>query len=269
MRSGGGHSGRAPHLVVPKRGDLRSKPTRSLPTGASTPSCRISSGAVAYETLPKRDRKEKHLAVAAHLLGRWGRDEDEIIEVIASHYLEAFRLAPTAPDAPEVKATAREMIVRAGERAADLAASDGAQGYFEQALELTEDDFGSAACTQRLADGRLGWSSRGGGAHFDEAISILDSIGEEPRNARARPTLPRSTCTKVASKKVSSAWRSVSLLADEEGDAASPRWPPSWAASISSWRPCHRCHASRAHATLPRRAAPPSPAAVARAQHES
>ena len=68
---------------------------------------------VAYETLPKRERKQKHLAVAAHLLGAWTSDEDEIVEVVASHYLEAYQLAPGAPDAEDVKAKARDLLVRA------------------------------------------------------------------------------------------------------------------------------------------------------------
>ena len=72
--------------------------------------------AVAYETLPKRDRKQKHLAVAAHLLETWTSDEDEIVEVVASHFLTAYQLAPSAPDAEEVKSRARELLTRAAER---------------------------------------------------------------------------------------------------------------------------------------------------------
>ncbi len=62
---------------------------------------------VAYETLTRRDRKDRHLAVAA-CLERPGRGEDdEFVEVIASHFLEAYKLGPDAPDAMEVKTSAR------------------------------------------------------------------------------------------------------------------------------------------------------------------
>jgi len=38
---------------------------------------------VAYETLARRDRRERHLAAAAHLEAAWGAKEDEIVEVVA------------------------------------------------------------------------------------------------------------------------------------------------------------------------------------------
>ena len=42
--------------------------------------------------------------------------------MLASHYLDAYRELPDAEDAGEIKAKAREMLRRAGERAASLAA---------------------------------------------------------------------------------------------------------------------------------------------------
>ena len=53
---------------------------------------------VAYETLSKRERKTRHLAAAEHLETRFA-DEDEIAEVLASHYLAAVEAAPEAEDA--------------------------------------------------------------------------------------------------------------------------------------------------------------------------
>jgi tetratricopeptide (TPR) repeat protein len=58
-------------------------------------------------------------------------------EIVASHYLTALELDPEADDASEIEARARATLVKAGERAAALAASGSAQRYFEQALELT------------------------------------------------------------------------------------------------------------------------------------
>ena len=40
---------------------------------------------VAYETLPKKDRKAMHLRVAEFLQRAWGVDEAELVEVVASH----------------------------------------------------------------------------------------------------------------------------------------------------------------------------------------
>jgi hypothetical protein len=49
---------------------------------------------VAYDTLAKKDRRVRHLAAAEHLERTWTGDEDEIVEVIAAHYAEAYRSAP-------------------------------------------------------------------------------------------------------------------------------------------------------------------------------
>ena len=49
---------------------------------------------VAYETLSKRERRARHLAAAAHLSAAFAEDEDEVVEVIASHYVAAHEAAP-------------------------------------------------------------------------------------------------------------------------------------------------------------------------------
>src|SRR5205823_6003824 len=54
---------------------------------------------VAYETISKRDRKARHLAVASFLEENWAADDDEIVQVVASHYLDAYEAAPDAEDA--------------------------------------------------------------------------------------------------------------------------------------------------------------------------
>jgi class 3 adenylate cyclase len=108
---------------------------------------------VAYETLSKRDRRAKHLAAAAFLSASLA--DDEVVEVLAAHYLSAYRAAPEAPDALEIKERAREALAQAGERAASLAAAAEAQRYFEQAAELSEDKLVHAALTDRA--GQMAW----------------------------------------------------------------------------------------------------------------
>src|SRR5262249_1874047 len=66
--------------------------------------------AVAYETLSRRDRKALHLAVADHLADEWGAEEEEIVEVVASHYVEALQAVPDADDAGEIRARACAMM---------------------------------------------------------------------------------------------------------------------------------------------------------------
>jgi tetratricopeptide (TPR) repeat protein len=82
----------------------------------------------------------------------FGEAEQEIVEVVASHYLAAYEAQPDAEDAAEIRSSARELLGRAGERAGSLAALAEARRYFEQAAGLAEDPLERA----RLVD-RAGW----------------------------------------------------------------------------------------------------------------
>jgi len=145
---------------------------------------------VAYETLSKPERRSRHLAAAAHLESAFREEEEEIVEVLAWHYLSAYRSAPEADGAEEIKNRAREMLARAGERAASLAAAREAQRYFEQAAELADDEITCADLQERA--GRMAWR-RG---RSDEARSLLDraastfgSAGQSHRSARISAAL--------------------------------------------------------------------------------
>ena len=144
---------------------------------------------VAYETLSKRERRARHLAAAAHLESAFP-DEDEIVEVLASHYLEAYTSAPDAEDAGEIKTRAREKLARAGDRAASLAAAREAQRYFEQAAELSEDDVMAAGLQVRagqMATRRVRYDE--GRALFDRAHSTFQSAGMSHPAARVSARL--------------------------------------------------------------------------------
>ena len=94
---------------------------------------------VAYETLARRDRKTRHLAAAAQLERSFGAAEQEVVEVVAAHYLAAYEAQPDADDALEIKARARELLARAGERAGSLGALGEARRSYEQAAELSDE----------------------------------------------------------------------------------------------------------------------------------
>jgi class 3 adenylate cyclase/tetratricopeptide (TPR) repeat protein len=139
---------------------------------------------VAYETLPKRERREKHLAAAEHLSATLG--DDEVAEVIASHLLGAYRLDPDSPDAARLKDRAREALLRAGERAQSLGASTEAWHYFEQAAELSE-----SLADEAEALYRAGEAASLTGAYeeacplYEEAIARYEQIGDTHAAARA------------------------------------------------------------------------------------
>ena len=69
---------------------------------------------VAYDTLSRRDRKTRHLTVAAHLRAAFPGDGEEVADVIARHYLDALDAVPDDPDAGQIREQAVEALIRAG-----------------------------------------------------------------------------------------------------------------------------------------------------------
>jgi class 3 adenylate cyclase/tetratricopeptide (TPR) repeat protein len=104
---------------------------------------------VAYETLARRDRKQRHLAAAAYLERTWASSEQEIVEVVAAHYVDAYAADPEAADAGEIRARAGDRLTRAAERAGSLAANGEAQRYFEQAAGLAVEQLVVAGLLER------------------------------------------------------------------------------------------------------------------------
>src|SRR4051812_47814440 len=91
---------------------------------------------VAYGTLSKADRRQKHLAVARHYdsLG-----DDELVGIVAPHYVEALRSTPEGPEAEELAPAVRDRVTAAANRALSLGSTAQALAYVEQALDLTPD----------------------------------------------------------------------------------------------------------------------------------
>ncbi len=145
---------------------------------------------VAYEMLAKRDRKAKHLDAASYLERAWGDEEEEIVEVVASHYLEAYRLAPGDADADAIKERARKMLTRAGERAASLAAAQQAQSYFRQAAELTDSVLDRAELIELTGQMQLSLGrADDAAALFGEAIGLFEQAAQTHQAARVQARL--------------------------------------------------------------------------------
>jgi class 3 adenylate cyclase/predicted ATPase len=175
---------------------------------------------VAYDTLSKRERKAKHIAAAEFLWSLSGAEEQEAVEVVASHYLDAYASAPDDPDAKEIRAKAREMLVRAGERAASLAANTEAQHAYERAIELADDALvqaqlhdraGSAAATGARADEAS--------AHFERSIALFDAAGATHPAARVSARLAEIHWDRGRLEHgLETMERSLALLTEEEPD---------------------------------------------------
>jgi predicted ATPase/class 3 adenylate cyclase len=176
---------------------------------------------VAYETLGRKDRKARHLAAAAHLEQAWGSTEQEVVEVVAAHYLDAYAAAPDAEDAEAIRAKAFERLVRAAERAASLAASEEAQHYYKQAAGLAPDGSTQASLLEQAGVMALQ------GARIEEAVTLLErsielfqADGATHPAARVAARLGRAYWLKgdlaEGADRIEQAFR---VLADDEPDA--------------------------------------------------
>ena len=94
---------------------------------------------VAYDTLSRRDRKARHLKVAAHLRAAFPGDGEEVADVIARHYLDALEAVPDDPDVGEIRGQAIGALIRAAERAERTGAPAMAAASYATAAELASD----------------------------------------------------------------------------------------------------------------------------------
>ena len=105
---------------------------------------------VAYDTLSRRDRKTRHLQVAAYLRQAFPGDGEEVADVIARHYLDALHAIPGDPDADGIRGQAIATLIRAAERAERAGAPARAATSYTTAAELT-----SGAADGPGGDGQL------------------------------------------------------------------------------------------------------------------
>ena len=174
---------------------------------------------VAYETLARRDRKARHLA-AASLLERGLAGEQEIVEVVAAHYVAAYEAQPDADDATQIKAKARGLLARAGERAASLGALEEAARSLEQAAELTDEGVEQALLLERAA----WWAMRNADSatadrHFRASLDLLTKAGERHSAARVAGLLGNlETTTGKPEQGLRRMEEAFAAVADDEPD---------------------------------------------------
>jgi tetratricopeptide (TPR) repeat protein len=176
---------------------------------------------VAYETITKRERKTKHVAAAEFLASAWSAEEDEIVEVVASHYLDAYEAAPDDPDATELRAKAFEMLVRAGERAASLGANAEAQRTFERATALTEDTLAQAELHERAGMmASMGARQDAAAANLERARELFEAAGATHPAARVSARVAEITWERGRIEQgLESMDRAFAVLSEEEPDA--------------------------------------------------
>ena len=140
---------------------------------------------VAYDMMSKRDRRPRHLAAADYLISVAGDEDEDIIEVIAAHLLDAYQSAPDGDDAAAVRQRAHEAQVRAGDRAASLGANLAAQRYYERASTLTDDQVVRAALIERAGMmAAVGARIEEAAAFYEDAQRRFEEAGEAHAAAR-------------------------------------------------------------------------------------
>jgi tetratricopeptide (TPR) repeat protein len=105
---------------------------------------------VAYDTLSRRDRKARHLAVAAHLQEEPDPGHD-LAAVIARHLLDAYALSsPDDSDTDQLTTSACALLAVAAQRAMNLGSPAEALRHYTAALSLPLDQ---TAATWALHEG--------------------------------------------------------------------------------------------------------------------
>jgi len=107
---------------------------------------------VALSMLSRRDLNAKHLTAARYYESF---DDDELIAIVANHYLSAHRAAPESNEELDIAGHARQWLRRASERALSLGSPDQAYELVEQALSVTPPGAAHAALLELATDTAL------------------------------------------------------------------------------------------------------------------
>ena len=175
---------------------------------------------VAYETLARKERGRLHRAAAVYLEHEAGIDPDEIAEVIAAHYRDAYEATPNADDADSARTHAREWLCRAGERAASLAATNDARRAFDDAAALADDPLERAPLLERAGELALAGDELDLAAErLEEARMLYTEAGSTHDAARA--AVPLSTTLWALGRTdeaIALAEAALEVLANDEPD---------------------------------------------------
>ncbi|GMQ85038.1 MAG: adenylate/guanylate cyclase domain-containing protein [Acidimicrobiia bacterium] len=102
---------------------------------------------VAHGRISREVRIVRHVEAARYLEGLG----PELAVVVAAHYLEAYEAA-TGDQAIELRAKARDALLAASDRAADLHSYEQVRSLAEQALDATDEDAERAPIWERIAE---------------------------------------------------------------------------------------------------------------------
>ncbi|MDP9343576.1 MAG: AAA family ATPase [Actinomycetota bacterium] len=144
---------------------------------------------VAYGTLARTDRRQRHLAAAHHFeaLG-----DDELSGVVATHYVEAHRATPAGPDAEALAARARDWLSQAADRAISLGSPEQALAFLDQALAVTSGGAERAGILDLAMEAsRMATQYDRAVAFGEEAVAVYEAEGDVAGAALATAKMAR------------------------------------------------------------------------------
>ena len=137
---------------------------------------------VAYNTLSRRDRRDRHLA-AARFFESLG--SEELAGALAGHYLSAHENATEGPEADALAAQARIALRAAADRAAGLGSHAQAVSLLDQAMRVTTDPAELADTLERSAESASLMSAHDDAvARITRAEEVRAPLGDRPAMAR-------------------------------------------------------------------------------------
>jgi class 3 adenylate cyclase/tetratricopeptide (TPR) repeat protein len=176
---------------------------------------------VAYDMLSKRERKARHLAAGEYLSHAFANEGEDIAEVVAAHYLEAYRCAAGGEDAEQLRAESVSALRRGAQRAAAVGAPQTSERAYRRAIELAAGDeerveLTRAAGDMALVDGRYEVALE----LFEDAAMRLEQLGRERDAARLGSRIGRALFRAGrASEAIERLERALTVLGPDTGDA--------------------------------------------------
>jgi class 3 adenylate cyclase/tetratricopeptide (TPR) repeat protein len=148
---------------------------------------------VAYDMLSKRERKARHLAAGEYLSRAFANEGEDVAEVVAAHYLQAYRCAGAGDDAEQLRVEAVAALRRGAQRAAAVGAPQTSERAYRRAIELAASDeerieLTEAAGDMALVDGRYDAALE----LFEDASTKLEQLGRRRDAARLGPRIGRA-----------------------------------------------------------------------------
>ncbi|NNF10213.1 MAG: AAA family ATPase [Acidimicrobiia bacterium] len=145
---------------------------------------------VAYSRLTKDERRDRHIKVAQYYDDF---DDPEVAGIVASHYVDAYRVSAPGSAAEELAERARESLREAAARAADLQSHAQALALCKQALEITEEAGQQAELWLRAGySANLAFLDEEEALGFgNRALEFFESTENEPGIVRAATLLGR------------------------------------------------------------------------------